>query len=131
MGDAFLDAEEVRFLARIPATKLGKGEKSGYYDDSDGCVPAGGAAASICGFGFGLRRTLAMIQRGTSQRRAKARKPQSCNHNNVQWHGRGVPMVREGRTKSIKGPDAIGDAFLLSKGILIEPTLCETVHEER
>lgn len=56
--DAFFDAEEVCFVAMVPAEELGEGEDSGDYDESEGGVSAGGAAASIGGFCFCCSRLL-------------------------------------------------------------------------
>ena len=33
-------------------------------------------------------------------------------------------------TESIEGPDAFRESFLLAEGALIEPMVCEPVHEE-
>ncbi len=58
VGDAFLDAKEVGFMAMVPTKELGEGEDSGDYDESEGGVAAGGAAASIGGFCFCFSRLL-------------------------------------------------------------------------
>ena len=33
-------------------------------------------------------------------------------------------------TEGIKGPNALRESFLLTKGALIEPVVCKTVHED-
>lgn len=58
MGDAFLDTEEVGFVAGVPAAEFGKGEKSRYYDEGEGGIPAGGAATSVCWLGFGWKEEM-------------------------------------------------------------------------
>lgn len=51
--DAFLDAEEMRFVAGIPAAELGEGEDGADQDQEEGCVAAGGGAPGVGGFRFG------------------------------------------------------------------------------
>ncbi len=52
VGNAFFDAEEVGFVAMVPAEELGEGEDGGDDDESEGGVAARGAAASVGGFCF-------------------------------------------------------------------------------
>ena len=40
VGDAFLDGEEVGFMAGVPAAEFGKGEDGGYYEEQEGRVAA-------------------------------------------------------------------------------------------
>ncbi len=56
MRDTFLDAEKMRFMARIPAAELGEGEDGADEDEEEGCVAAGGGAPGVGGFGFGWRK---------------------------------------------------------------------------
>lgn len=53
VGDAFFDAEEVRFVSGVPAAELGEGEDGADYDEEEGCVAAGGGAPGVGGFRFG------------------------------------------------------------------------------
>ena len=45
----------------------------------------------------------------------------------IEQHGSIVRIL----TKSIETPDAFREALLLPKGILVEPMICEPVHEGR
>ena len=65
MGDAFLDTEDVGFMAVVPAEKLGEREEGGDYDEGKGSVATGGGAAGVCGFGFGWWGVLAGAFWGT------------------------------------------------------------------
>ena len=56
MGDAFLDAEEVGFVAGIPAAELGEGQHRADEDQDEGRVAAGGGAPGIGGLGFSWER---------------------------------------------------------------------------
>lgn len=58
MGDAFLDAEEVRFVAGIPAAELGEGENGADDDEQEGRIAAGGGASGVGGFRFGWEKFL-------------------------------------------------------------------------
>ena len=58
VGDAFLDAEEMGFMAGIPAAELGEGENGADEDKEQGCVAAGGGAPSVGGFGFSYEKTI-------------------------------------------------------------------------
>jgi len=53
VGDAFFDAEEVGFVAGVPATEFGEGKEGADYDEGEGGVAACGAATGVGGFGFG------------------------------------------------------------------------------
>ena len=53
VGDAFLDAEEVLFVAGVPSAELGEGEEGADADEEEGCVAAGGGAPGVGGFRFG------------------------------------------------------------------------------
>ena len=52
VGDALFDAEEVGFVAMVPAEELGEGEEGGDYDEGEGSIAARGAAAGVGGLGF-------------------------------------------------------------------------------
>ena len=56
MGDALLNAEEVGFVAGIPAAELGEGQHRADEDQDEGCVAAGGGAPGIGGLGFSWQR---------------------------------------------------------------------------
>ncbi len=52
VGDAFLDGEEVGFVAGVPSSELGEGEEGTDDDEEEGRVAAGGCATGVGGFGF-------------------------------------------------------------------------------
>lgn len=56
--DAFLDAEEVRFVAGVPAAELGEGEDGADEDEEEGRVAARGGASGVGGFRFGWEEWL-------------------------------------------------------------------------
>ena len=58
VGDAFFDAEEVRFVPGVPAPELGEGEDGADYDEEEGCVAAGGGAPGVGGFRFGWKGSI-------------------------------------------------------------------------
>ena len=53
VGDAFFDAEEVGFVAGVPATEFGEGEHGGDYDEEEGRVAACGGATGVGWFCLG------------------------------------------------------------------------------
>lgn len=53
--DAFFDAEEMGFMAGIPAAELSPGEEGGDYDKSEGGEAARGAATGVGWFSFGWK----------------------------------------------------------------------------
>ena len=68
MGNAFLDAELLRFVAAIPAAELGEGQDGG-EDDEDECgVTSGWCAPSIGGFRFCYGGELAEVSLEVSRR---------------------------------------------------------------